>query len=308
MDRISYKTLRNWLEGITSSKYVWRIWPSDDLRFEDLEGLTKLQSAPKRAPQTVMRKLQPVYSQPVSHYAEQIPFYKRPLAIAAVISLMMIALYQVIIPNDTSQTLQAFSGEQKEFQLPDGSIVSLNAGSQVVYDSKDFKLSRQLELSGEAWFSVEEGSRFVVNTEYGDVTVLGTEFNVYSRGNGFEVACASGSVSVRNGQGEKILKPGDQVSLNKGSNELVFASIETNKMGSWKQGAFYFEEEPVSNALAEISRQFGVKMQTSKVIDQSYTGLFKNGDLEVALDLVCLPLGLKYSISEQEGVQVVTIE
>ena len=47
---------------------------------------------------------------------------------------------------------------------------------------------RSLTLSGEAYFDVQKGNKpFTISTNQGQVTVLGTSFNVRSRADGFEI-------------------------------------------------------------------------------------------------------------------------
>jgi len=58
--------------------------------------------------------------------------------------------------------------------------VVLNSKSTISFNKTDWKNNRQLTLDGEAYFKVEKGSTFTVNTNNGSVTVLGTQFNVNS--------------------------------------------------------------------------------------------------------------------------------
>ena len=84
-----------------------------------------------------------------------------------------------------------------EFHLPDSSFVALNMGSELYYTKKGWQTERRVELKGEAFFKVKKGSIFEVETDQGIISVLGTEFNVKSWNNYFEVTCYSGLVRVK---------------------------------------------------------------------------------------------------------------
>lgn len=61
--------------------------------------------------------------------------------------------------------------------LPDGSVVRLNSVSRLSYKPLGWYFSRSAELSGEAFFEVEKGSKFTIYSMLGSTSVLGTSFN-----------------------------------------------------------------------------------------------------------------------------------
>ena len=66
--------------------------------------------------------------------------------------------------------------------LPDGTLVHLNTNSSLTYQQNFGQDNRKVKLSGEGYFEVKKDAKkkFIVNTEYMDVTVLGTKFNLYA--------------------------------------------------------------------------------------------------------------------------------
>ncbi|RTL10293.1 MAG: iron dicitrate transport regulator FecR, partial [Flavobacteriaceae bacterium] len=80
--------------------------------------------------------------------------------------------------------------------LPDNSEVIVNKNSYIEYKTFFWKNNRTIDLKGEAYFKVAKGKTFEVNTNLGKVTVLGTQFNVNSKDNTFEVTCYEGKVKV----------------------------------------------------------------------------------------------------------------
>ena len=65
--------------------------------------------------------------------------------------------------------------------LADGTQLTLNRGAQLIYPEKFAGRTREIFLSGEAYFDVaEDGRPFQVITSQGEVTVLGTAFGISS--------------------------------------------------------------------------------------------------------------------------------
>jgi ferric-dicitrate binding protein FerR (iron transport regulator) len=110
-------------------------------------------------------------------------------------------------------------------ELPDGSIAFLNHYSEVGYD-KDFK-SRTLEVQGEVFLNVVEGEvPFVVKTEHGDITVLGTEFSVKSKAEELEVEVESGVVELKTKMNSDKVKRGEAAVYKKVENEFKKVKAE----------------------------------------------------------------------------------
>src|SRR5262249_7420820 len=88
-------------------------------------------------------------------------------------------------------------GEQRSLELPDGSLVYLNARSTVTLEFDDSM--REIRLTeGEALFKVARDSKrpFQVRTRDALVRALGTQFNVASESSGTRVAVLEGRVQV----------------------------------------------------------------------------------------------------------------
>lgn len=81
-------------------------------------------------------------------------------------------------------------------EFPDGSMAYLNENSSVSYDP-EFK-DRVVEQSGEVFFDVTHSeSPFIVKTKFGEVRVLGTEFDVKADETEFTVEVESGAVEIQ---------------------------------------------------------------------------------------------------------------
>ncbi|MEM6769726.1 MAG: FecR family protein, partial [Bacteroidota bacterium] len=113
---------------------------------------------------------------------------------SAAVAAVLLVVAWVIWP-ESEQRIYASAGEPaKTTKLLDGSVVKLNAGSNFGFTEGAQRLGK---LEGEGYFEVRKSDvPFVVETELGTVTVLGTQFNVYARDGEFRVACTEGKVSV----------------------------------------------------------------------------------------------------------------
>ena len=165
-----------------------------------------------------------------------------------------------------------------EYILPDESIVILNANSSISFIEKVWEENRELSLTGEAFFDVEEGSTFKVFTNSGEVTVLGTSFNIKERDGLYEVICATGKVSVSSKDEEVILTSGKKAFINNGI--LQETEVNINEIGAWRTGDFYFNQAPLETVINELERQFEIEIEmSSDITERIYNGYFNKENL-----------------------------
>lgn len=222
--------------------------------------------------------------------------WKMIAAIAAAIALLIVAIWWVSDGFGPPPMAETKAGEQKEVKLPDGSSVTLNALSSLSYSSEDWSNGRKVSLEGEAYFKAKKGKTFTVSTEQGSVEVVGTVFNVYARDNELEVKCSEGKVQVLNPDASEraLLKAGEQISVINGRMQKR-QGLEFQP--KWFKGESTFRSEPLEKVLDEVERQFGVVVMADSIEGRSYTGKFVHKDLNQALKMVCVPMKLKYSVS-----------
>ena len=110
-------------------------------------------------------------------------------------------------------------------ELPDGSIVFLNHNSAVSYDEEFSR--RTLEVQGEVFLSVVKSETpFVVKSEHGEVTVLGTEFNVKSQAEELEVEVEKGIVELKTEMHSDKIKRGEAALYKKVENDFKKVKAE----------------------------------------------------------------------------------
>ncbi|MDR3127520.1 MAG: FecR domain-containing protein [Tannerellaceae bacterium] len=170
-------------------------------------------------------------------------------------------------------TERAGRGEQAEVELPDGSRVKLNAESEVRYRPYWWFVSREVRMEGEGCFEVKRGSRFRVGcVEHGKqpspvVQVLGTRFNIYSRGEKYRVTCLNGEVEVQLAGNPIRLGASMQASVQGGKVEIRRLMDGEDAVG-WTEGRFVFSGVPLEEVVAEIERQYDIHVRSSS--EQEY--------------------------------------
>ncbi|MFX0556118.1 FecR domain-containing protein [Maribacter sp. CXY002] len=133
-----------------------------------------------------------------------------------------------------SDTLEMTTKENYEVaHLPDGSVVYLNHNSTIRH-AKEFN-PRVIELKGEAFFIVQpDGSEFLVTTEFGDIEVLGTEFNVKTTVNQVEVDVKNGLVALKTAYNNSEIKKGAKAVYKEG--EKTVRQLKSNEeFKKWTQ-------------------------------------------------------------------------
>lgn len=215
---------------------------------------------------------------------------------------VFIALCVLLFNQTRTENISAFMAENGKVEiltLPDASVVTMNSSSEIRYNSDEWPKKRNLQLFGEAFFEVSKGNDFTVETANGSISVLGTSFNVYAREGQLRVTCKTGKVKVNSNNEEMILSAGQMATLV--NNELQFSEYPLNKIGTWRDGDFYFDAASLTDVIKELERQFDIQLNvTGNIEDRFYSGFFNKNNLQEALQLVFVPMGLHFEIKNGE--------
>lgn len=191
--------------------------------------------------------------------------------------------------------------------LPDGSKVTLNAGTTIAYPNAFVSKNREVEIKGEAFFEVahDAGHPFIVKANQVSVEVLGTQFNVkaYEEDDRIEVSLSEGKVKVQSADREKriFLSPGEQACYDKRSHSLTTRAVDIAHYTSWRNGIYYFRALPLKEIAKQLERIFNVDIciTSSDIEDIVLTGDFLRGEnLEQILRVITADKRLKYRTEE----------
>ena len=199
-------------------------------------------------------------------------------------------------------TIETDFGQKENITLADNSIVKLNSKSKLSF-SNFFKFNRKLNLDGEAYFQVQKGSKFTVNTTQGKVEVLGTKFNVLNADDFFEVVCYEGKVRVTLKETKFILTPGESLRFYKGKTENWVDDDFVNP--SWINSESSYKNTPVEVVFEKIENQYGMEISYPKSIENTiFTGTITHQNINTALQSVCIPLHLNYKQVKSNKIEI----
>lgn len=202
-------------------------------------------------------------------------------------------------------------------RLSDGTTVWLNSKSSLKYPVKFSGNTRDVTLEGEAYFEVSKNphSPFTVKTKSGNITVLGTHFNVsaYQDDKNFETTLAEGKVKISQiSKAEEnesvVLKPGQQARVR--NQALRVVEVDPFVYSAWKDGKFYFENENLKNILDKMERwyNFNVEFKQKSLEQIKFTGIvLKNQPIDQFLDIISKTSNVKYKIIKHNQTYEVTI-
>jgi ferric-dicitrate binding protein FerR (iron transport regulator) len=241
-----------------------------------------------------------------------IRIYQSLLSAAAVliIGLVIGSLFLIKTPKPeiTTQSISTPYGGKTQFVLPDGSTVWLNSGSTFSYPNR-FEGERIVELTGEAYFDVvKQKEPFKVKTSFGQVEVLGTEFNVKAYQNEtFLTTLESGSVVFTNKYGKQAnLEPGMQVVFDDANFKL--RRVETKLFTSWKDGQLIFRDEPLQNIVTRLERWYNVKIELKdeRIKNLKYTGTIEMETFSEVLELIKVTTPIKYTFDRKTRILTIS--
>ncbi len=174
-------------------------------------------------------------------------------------------------------TISTPKGGQYEVVLPDGTKIWLNSASSIQFPTAFTGKERMVSLQGEAYFEVAKNKDmpFKVKTDFQEIEVLGTHFNVmaYDNESSIKTTLLEGSVRISSEEGRALLKPGQQAELNKSNSHLSVQQVATKAAVAWKDGVFMFAHEDMRSILNKLSRWYDVEViYKNTSTDHRYSG------------------------------------
>jgi len=257
--------------------------------------------------------------------------------VAAVVTLF--GVLSVLLIKHYSQNIQSIrlvtvnKGGIKKIALTDGTIVWLNAGSKLNYNTDFGKKNRTVYLEGEAFFEIAPGKKtipFIVNTKNYTIRDIGTKFNLkaYPTDSFFETTVVKGEVSVEGNvdnnaremsriyvKPRQVLriyypqpkekytyKPDDTRDL-KNLNEIQVIQIDSariNQYDGWKEDLLVFDGNTLNDISKVLERRYNVKivMNDADLQNIRYSGSFKSiNSIDKVLSLIKSNTAINYAIT-----------
>lgn len=235
------------------------------------------------------------------------------MAAAAVILIIGSLIFIQYLGNEM-ETIKTAYGEKRSITLPDGSLVVLNANSQIKFQPRPKKnVPREIWVTGEAYFNVahtnktgtpvQPADRFIVHLQNMNVEVLGTTFTINTRRNYERVVLQTGSVKVQ----VKVkpaaiyLKPGELVSFNKDSKVLSKTTTNPADCSLWKENRLKFDNTPLSEIIKMIEDDYGYKVEVtdSTLLNRTLGGTLSSENKQILFKALENMLDVTITISDQ---------
>ena len=185
--------------------------------------------------------------------------------------------------------------------LPDGTLVSLNAGSVLTYKKGFGTRHRNVNLKGEAFFEVKKNADlpFLISAGEAKVKVTGTKFNVkaYRRLTDIRVTVTEGTVtfySKAEPDKEVTLQAGETGIMNKSDHVVTsMASRNLNDI-AWKTGIIDFHDTPLRDVTEILINTYHSRIELDPAIENCpVTVRFENKKLDAVLNVLRSTLDLK---------------
>ncbi|MBC8320524.1 MAG: FecR family protein [Bacteroidetes bacterium] len=231
----------------------------------------------------------------------------KPRLIFGIAATLLILLGTFSLLRFYNTTIYCPANKHLAVNFPDGSTSTMNSNSTITYYPLWWQFSRRVSLSGEAFFNVEEGTNFYVSSSLGKTMVLGTSFNIFSRGDEYSVTCVTGTVKVVSiTKKAVILSPDYHAEINKNGDIKISKTNNASGTVDWMDDMFNFTSVPLSIVIDEIEQQYNVTITSNTELDYFYTGHFsKNKSVEEVLNLLCKPFGLTFVKKSKSNYHIV---
>lgn len=202
-------------------------------------------------------------------------------------------------------------GENLKVELCDGTIVHLNSGSIFEYPSNFYGGKREVKLTGEAYFEVESdvSNPFIVTGNDFNIKVTGTKFNIhnYDEDAKAEVTLVSGVISFNRGEMNRLLKPNEQLVLDKKTNEIIQKEVNSQLYTSWTDGRIFFKDMPLSEIAIIVERWYGVTIhyRDETIGKELFTGeIYQNDSPEQVIKFITKAGNLHWEVEKAGSVLI----
>lgn len=227
----------------------------------------------------------------------------KPLSVAAAVVFLAGAFFFLNQNNSAATQLAMETGanEIKEIQLADGSKVWLNENSKLTYDDKMDGVTRQVALSGEAFFEVAKNPNqpFVISTRDTEVKVLGTSFEVraFDEETKTEVVVKTGKVSLGKKGSLKplILTKNQRGSFDTTTNKYSRGEAKNMNSISWQNQVLDFDNIPLEKVLKDLESHFDIQLTlaNSDLLNCTFGSIFNEPKQQETLEAICRVFDLK---------------
>jgi ferric-dicitrate binding protein FerR (iron transport regulator) len=199
------------------------------------------------------------------------------------------------------RSMKVADGKQGVLVLSDGTRITINGGSELLFPEKFEGTERLVYLKeGEAYFEIAKDVQhpFTVKTSQLKVRVLGTSFSVrdYSDEKHAFVSVNSGKVAL---DSTLELIAGDGSILDKHTGTFTKQHIDTASTTAWTRGELIFQDSALQQVLQVLQHKYAVHfgLKDSLLLKHHFTATFRNNSIETIMQQLQLMSNIHYTIT-----------
>jgi ferric-dicitrate binding protein FerR (iron transport regulator) len=231
----------------------------------------------------------------------------RIIAIAA--SVAVITILSIVGTNMISKTVNKTDiAEVKEVELPDGSVINLNAKSKISFKDGFGTEHRNIKLTGEAFFNVAANKDipFVIDAKEATIEVVGTQFNIkaYKNQKEIKVTVSEGVVRLSNtkASSKQVLinagETGKYIKYNKNLEKIE--AVNQNDI-AWRTRILFFKDTPLLEVAKILSNTYHMEIYIDEKIKMCpITVSFKDKDISDVLNIIISTFNLQMTQSDEK--------
>lgn len=321
-DQQLYELLAKKLAGEASAAELQRLddWiaqsPDNRAHYQQLLALWQLPALEQSASEQAFERLMQRIDTPSGKTRTASPWRPRWVAAAAVAAVLIVGFlgYMWYGASPTAPELAQRvtpKGTRTKIQLPDGSMVWLNADSRLEYPQSFDGATREVSLVGEAFFDVVKNPAqpFVIKLKTGSIRVLGTSFNVkaYPNDSIVETAVVTGRVAFIPNRTARKAASSDTLFIL--PNHKVVQDLQTNVVldkptvaalnHAWMDDKLVFMDTPLSEVARTLERRYGIAvvLERESLSKCPLTATFDRQSLKEVMELIALTKQFDYQIT-----------
>lgn len=330
IDEQGNRTLDAWLDESPDHQAVMlrcqEIWFSttvehDASRFDWTTGFARFkQRIEARTDDALAPSVTPANSEAVSRYSDNpsrklhIVTLLRYAAVAATLVALTAVISLMKARHDWTNQMTSISmkvpiGSTTETSLPDGTKVSLNSGTTLSYSQAYGIESRNVSLSGEAYFDIVHNEDMPLDITMAKMTIrdVGTKLNISNYPDDAQaiVTVDEGSVDITTASisEPKRIFAGQQAVVDKSTGGVVIIQ-KTRDGNTWSKGVLVFNNNTVEEIAKRLERAYDVsiKIHSTATAHKRFFGTFSRSSQDIGdiLDALKETGTLSYSINGRQ--------
>jgi ferric-dicitrate binding protein FerR (iron transport regulator) len=209
-----------------------------------------------------------------------------------------------VVQQASFRTVRVENGQRLDINLPDGSHIKLDAGSELRFPA-EFTDAREVFLTGEAYFEVTHDAErpFKVHANHAMIRVLGTKFNIraWQENPVVAVTVSEGSVALNNSyrqnENSVIIRKGYYSSLAEAGLPSTPAPVDVAANLGWMHNEIHFKDASVNEVLAQLKRwyDFTFDIEDPAILEHRITVHIRMTNIEDVLELISILTDCKIS-------------